>query len=406
MADPHGTLKIGLIGAGGRGAGGYVRYFSQSPLPAELVAVADPSPNNVELCLSRLESQTSRPRVYQDWSEMLDAKPDLDGVIIATPNFLHHQPAMACLNHGVKTLALEKPLATCPDDCSEIVFKADELGVPIQVGFVYRSAPFFAKIKELLRKGTIGKVISIQADEMVSPRTSSVNFRGPWRRYAAWSGGSLLEKCCHDMDLLNWFADSRPLVVSSFGGQAVFHSHDLLPDHCDDTCELSKRCVYFCDRDNMKFPGAGKVEETCIYNSGADVVDHQSVQIYYENGVVCNFMLNFHTSGDRSGRNIHIVGTRGRIWGRESAAHVWSHDMETDEATRHSFTKDSSGHGGGNRTHAEEFLRLAAGHSTKPVVSTYDAYLSSMLCFAADRSRLEQRQVRFRYLRSRKIELD
>lgn len=399
------TLRIGLIGAGGRASGGYLRYFAESPVPAQVVAIADPVSENVDRCLETLEHQPSPPATYGDWAEMLEKESALDGVIIATPNFLHQAPAVACLKKGVRVIALEKPLATTPDACFDILSKADERGVPVQLGFVMRSAPFFAKTRELLRQGTIGKIVSIQLDELVSLRTSSVVFRGTWRKTEAMSGGSLLEKSCHDMDLLNWLIGSRPQQVSSMGGQAIFQPNGSLPDLCDDTCPIADRCPYFCGRKKMTFPGTGKVKNQCVYNSGADVADHQSVQVAYENGVICNFMMNFNTEGHRSGRNLHIVGTRGRLWGRESGTCVKHHDLATDTITEHTFDRDNSAHAGGNRRHAEEFLKLVAGISAEPVASAYDAYLSAMLCFAADRSRIEGRQVMLRYPGPRRIEI-
>lgn len=153
------------------------------------------------------------------------------------------------------------------------------------------------------------------------------------------------------------------------------------------------------------FPGEGKVEDICLYNSGADVADHQSVQIQYENGVVCNFMLNFNTDEVRSGRNLRVIGTRGRIWGNEHDKHLTSHDLESGKVTERPLTIDDSPHGGGNRLHAEEFLNLAAGLAEKPVASDYDAFVSAMICFAADRSRAETRQVAFHYPGLKDIEL-
>ena len=55
MSDTKKTLRIGLIGAGGRAVGGYVRYFAEAPVAAELVAVADPSPENMQRCLESLD---------------------------------------------------------------------------------------------------------------------------------------------------------------------------------------------------------------------------------------------------------------------------------------------------------------------------------------------------------------
>ncbi len=406
MTETDKTLRIGLIGAGGRAVGGYIRYFKQASQSVEVVAIADPSEHNVKVCLEALNFQSSQPTIYSDWKEMLGAVSDLDGMIIATPNFLHHGPAMVSLDKGIRVLSLEKPLAATPKDCRSVVRKAEELGVSIQLGFTFRLSPFFAKVKDLLTSGDIGNVVSIQMDELVGPRTTSVLFRGPWRRFTALSGGSLLEKSCHDLDLLTWMADSRPVRVSSFGGTAIFRPNTFLPEKCNDKCPISDSCVYFLGNDAMvNNIGSLKMDECCIYNSRKDIADHQSVQIQYENGVVCNFMLNFNTAGHHSGKNLHIVGTRGRIWGNIHDKEVISHNMETGKVTEHTLEVNNSPHGGGNILHAEEFLRLAAGTQEKPMSSEYDAFVSAMICFAADRSRAEKRQVSIQYPGFKDIEL-
>ncbi|MFN2352059.1 MAG: Gfo/Idh/MocA family oxidoreductase, partial [Kiritimatiellia bacterium] len=210
-----------------------------------------------------------------------------------------------------------------------------------------------------------------------------------WRRFTALSGGSLLEKSCHDLDLLTWMADSRPTRVSSFGGKAIFCPNSFLPDKCDEKCPISDRCIYYLGNKRMSNNiGSVKMDDCCIYNSLKDIADHQSVQIQYENGVVCNFLLNFNTSNDHSGKK-----------------KVMSHNLENDEITEHHLTLNNSPHAGGNRLHAEEFLRLAAGIAKKPKASEYDAFVSAMLCFAADRSRAEKRQVGFQYPGFKNIEL-
>lgn len=399
-------VRIGIIGAGGRAVGGYIRYFAEASDSVEVVAIADPSEHNVKVCLEALAYQSSPPHVYNDWKEMIEAESTIDGMIIATPNFMHHGPAMASLDKGVRVLSLEKPLATTPDDCRSIVRKADEKGVSIQLGFTFRLSPFFAKVKEILTGGDIGSVVSIQMDELVGPRTTSVLFRGSWRRFTALSGGSLLEKSCHDLDLLTWMAASRPTRVNSFGGTAIFRPNTFLPEKCDDKCPISDRCVYFLGNKEMGSNiGSAKMDDCCIYNSRKDIADHQSVQIQYENGIVCNFMLNFNTADHHSGKNLHIVGTRGRIWGNVHDKQVMSHNMETGKITEHTLEVNSSPHGGGNLLHAREFMRLAAGTQDKPMSSEYDAFVSAMLCFAADRSRAESRQVNLHYPGFKDIEL-
>jgi predicted dehydrogenase len=280
------------------------------------------------------------------------------------------------------------------------------------IGFVLRSTPFYSTIHRLLRDDAIGRICSIQADELPGWSVSSIMNRSPWRRFTARSGGSMLEKSCHDMDVLNWMMGCRPLSLCSYGDSLIFRANASLPDTCE-KCRLGSDCRYYkqpklasqedsAEADLHRFI---REDNRCIYNIEKDVIDVQNIAIQYENGAVANFMLNFNTAGEKAGRNFHAVGLKGRIWGNLQEKAVFLYDNRSGELSRFDASGDGSGHGGGNRIHALELHRMMADPEYRPEQSASAGYLSAVMCFAADKSRVERRRVDFRYTEDDRISL-
>ena len=208
---PH---KVALIGTGGRSVG-YVRAYRQRD-DVEIIGLADPNPAHRRYASARAGLNKSIAE-YDDYNDLLRGQPDLDGVVICSPDHLHAEHVIAAeRSNGGRTL----------------------------IGFVLRSAPFYAKIHELLARGLIGRIVSLQADELPGVDVSSVMNRSPWRRYRDKSGGSMLEKSCHDLDLLNWLMDCHPVSLTSYGNRQVFVTDPELPETCDD-CHLQTACPYY-----------------------------------------------------------------------------------------------------------------------------------------------------------------
>ena len=106
-------------------------------------------------------------------------------------------------------ILLEKPVATTTRDCAAMWEAYLRHGrPPLAVGFVLRYTAFYGKVRELLDQGAVGKVLTIHATELLEPATTAVFMRG-WRRKHDLSGPLILEKCCHDMDLLNCSPEFR-----------------------------------------------------------------------------------------------------------------------------------------------------------------------------------------------------
>ncbi len=403
------TYKVGFIGTGGRSVAYASHYVARDDI--EIVALADPSAPHRKQMMKRA-GITNSPAEYDDFTDLLREHTDLDGMVIASPNYFHAAHAVACFERGLP-VALEKPLATTPGDCERILDAERANNGRSLLGFVLRSTPFYGRIKELIAAGAIGRVTSIQADELVGWGVTSLMNRNPWRRLTALSGGSMLEKCCHDMDILNWMMDARPVAVQSFGGTRVFNPNPELPNSCE-KCPHEKTCHYYQQPVFADHEDEGEVilhqfmrqeQGICIYNIRKDVTDTQSMNIEFENGSVATFMLCFHAGGPRAGRNFHAVGTRGRIWGNINELQVSHYDNATDKTTTYDTSGDGSGHGGGDRRHALELHRMMTEPAYMPEQNAYAGYLSAMMCFAADRSRQERRTIDLRYTGGGMVEL-
>ena len=379
----------------------YARTYAECP-DIDVVALADPVPEHRK-AMSKRSGLPEGATEYDRWQDLLSEQTDLDGVVITSPNDCHADQAIACLELGLP-IALEKPLATTQRDCERIIDAERANDGRSLIGFVLRSTPFYGRIRALLAGGAIGQVVSVQADELPGWGVSSIMNRSPWRRFERSSGGAMLEKCCHDMDILNWMMDSRPVLLSSFGDSLIFRPNPALPSVCDecgvaDTCRYYKRPVFSKHEDEGEeiLHQFIREDNRCIYNIDKDAVDTQSITLQYENGAIATFMLTFNCAGPRASRNFHAVGHLGRIWGNLHENKVFHYDNASGETVEYDTTGDGSGHGGGDRKHALELLAMMQDASYRPPQNAYTGYLSAVMCFAADRSRKEHCCIRFLY---------
>src|SRR5206468_7637583 len=134
------------------------------------------------------------------------ADPSVSWIMIGSPNNLHCKHAVAALRAG-KHVFCEKPLATTLDDCLAIRDAVHASGRQFVVGFTLRYSPFYREVQRLVASGTIGKLISFEFNETLEFNHGGY-IHGDWRRLTRLSGGHLLEKCCHDIDIANWIVGS------------------------------------------------------------------------------------------------------------------------------------------------------------------------------------------------------
>jgi predicted dehydrogenase len=160
---------------------------------------------------------------------------------------MHVEPTVAALKRGYDVL-LEKPIATTPEGCIEVIDKAAETGRQLHIGHVLRYTRHFQKLRQVLSSGILGDLVNVDHRENVSWWHMSHSYvRGSWAK-GSESSPMILAKCCHDFDLLLWILGRRCQHLSSVGQLIHFRPGKApsdAPQRCLDGCPASEECPYF-----------------------------------------------------------------------------------------------------------------------------------------------------------------
>ena len=172
--SPNERLGLGLIGCGGRGnsrLGAYMKLADQYNL--ECVALCDVWKKNLEVTARRVEKNTGkRPKTTTRYEEVL-AMPEVDCVIITTPDFAH-SPILIDAAKAKKHAYVEKPMAVRMEDAAAAVDVVEESGIVCQVGTQKRSEGLHIAAAKLVQSGVLGT--------MVKCHTSYVRNTPSWNR--------------------------------------------------------------------------------------------------------------------------------------------------------------------------------------------------------------------------------
>lgn len=231
-----------VVGAGDRGYDAYATLLLEEPDLGRIVAVADPDEGRRSRFAGRYS--LSDDALYPGWDELF-ARPRLaDYAIVATGDTHHVEPTLAALAAGYHVL-LEKPMALDEDDCVRIVEAAAAADRTVAVCHVYRYSHLFAALGRLVHSGALGDVVTIQLSENVAFWHYAHSYvRGHTRRSVVpW----LLQKSCHDLDLLQWLAGSHARQITSFARPTELTDSNApagAPEHCIEGCPHARECPY------------------------------------------------------------------------------------------------------------------------------------------------------------------
>lgn len=309
-------LRVGIIGTGMRSAS-YLHNLAPAMRPAvRVVALADPDEAN----LARFEaffadaffSGGSRPRRYDRGAALLAAE-ELDALIIGSPNHAHAEDALLAMPRRIPIL-LEKPVAISLDECRRLWAGYMAAGrPPVTVGFVLRYAPFYTRVKELIREADLGQLLTIDADESLGTALTAYFFGGgSWRRWDRLTGGFIVEKCCHDLDILNWLAEARATRVFSVARRS--HLTPRPPDQRQRRFEPAALRDAALDYGDTPLRRAFRTSpDSSLYETPTDAPDHQAVMIEYDNGILSTFTVCL--AQPRDTRRLRIYGANGALEG-------------------------------------------------------------------------------------------
>jgi predicted dehydrogenase len=212
MDKPAGKIRLGVIGCGQRGQG---ILHILTDLRENYTATALCDTLDFRFDESRKAGQLDAVKTYTGYKQLLDDK-QVDAVVIAVPLYLHFEVAKAAFEAG-KHIYLEKTMTYSIPQAQELVAIAQQHNKQIlQVGHQYRYSPLYYKVRDMIDKGYLGKVVSIDCRW-----DRNGNWRRPlpdpslekqinWRMYKAYSGGLAAELLSHQLDYIHWAFKTRP----------------------------------------------------------------------------------------------------------------------------------------------------------------------------------------------------
>ena len=280
-------LRYGVVGTGMMGRE-HVANILHLP-GARVAALADPHPASLDAA-SALVPSAAR---FSDYGELLDAGL-CDALVIATPNMTHAAVLDDVLGTGLHLL-VEKPLCTTVADCRRALAAADGHRGLVWVGLEYRYMAPFARLIDEVRAGTAGRVRMVSLREHRNPFLEKV---GDWNRFAANTGGTLVEKCCHFFDLMNQVMAGRPERVYASGSQMVNHLDERYGGRTPDIIDSAYVVVDYDD-------GARGMLDLCMFAEAthdqqefAVMGDAGKIEALVPSGVVRIGLRGTHGIGD------------------------------------------------------------------------------------------------------------
>lgn len=297
-------IGVAVLGTGQRGgglifklllvAGDAVKFVLYDEVPAALEEIRD---------FLTTTSRSKEPPVVADSVEAAVNHPDVQWVMVTSKNYLHKSYCVAALEAG-KHVFCEKPLATTVEDCLAIREAARRADKILMTGFVLRYAKIYEKARSLVEEGFLGKIITMEANEMLSADHGGYIFRN-WRRFKEQSGPHIMEKCAHDIDILNWMAGSIVTKVAAFGGNDIFTPSNK--PAADKLQEESAAQKYSCPM----YKGWSAWEDVDPFTTEKTVEDNTVAVLQYRNGIRATFQINCCSAIPQ--RQLKIFGIEGTL---------------------------------------------------------------------------------------------
>ena len=376
-------MKVGAVGLGNRAAHVFFELKKINP-NYTLVAFVDPQPIGKKFA----EEKNIFPnQEYSSLEEMLN-KENLDLLIIGSPNHLHLEHIQRGLEAGV-TIFAEKPIVANEEQTWKLAELIKKYGKDkVLVGLVLRYSKHARSIRKLMKEDALGKIISLEASEHIMPWHGGFFMRN-WRRKTSYSGGFILEKCCHDLDFYSMIVGCRPIKVASFGGRNAFVVGQSPALHGETDLDVYQEY-------NLK----GWESKEQVFDSDADIVDHQVAIIEYENGATLAFHTNMKVPDEF--RRFAIIGTKGMVEGDFVRGYLTAHNSHTgkkifDENFGAAFQQGTKGHYGADQLMLTDINNHFLNHSTNSLpVGAVDCMEAGLVAMKIDESRVKNQIINLR----------
>ena len=409
------AVSLVVLGGGNRGMA-YARHALA--LGARVAALAEPRPERRQAF--REAFGLGEGALFAHWRDLLEAPRLGEAAIVALPDRLHAEAAIALIEKGYHLL-LEKPIAPTWEEVLQVAEAKARTGRIVALAHVLLYTPYARRLKALLEEGAIGEVVSVQHLEPVGHWHFAHSFvRGNWRKEGE-SSPFLLAKSVHDLDWLLFLMPGEVARVASFGGLYHFRPERrpkgaaerclLCPEEVERACPFSARRIYLeayergergwpldvvafpVTRENLERALAEGPYGECVYLGKNDVTNHQVVALEYRNGRTASFHAE-GLSGMRF-RETRLFGTGGEIWGDGRYIRIFDFvkgegivdlKVEAEGSIR-------SGHGGGDFGLMAAFVFAVEREDPELVEAFEEALYAHWLSFLAEEARRAGRVV-------------
>ena len=238
-------LNVALIGCGEQGR---VLLNAALKIPdIRFKAVCDIWPYNRTYGERLLKKFSHDPKPFEDYREMLAAVPDVDAVIVATPDFMHAEHANAALRAG-KHVYCEKLMSNTVEGARSMVRTAREAKKLLQIGHQRRSNPRYLHARDKLVREAhlLGRITNAAGqwnravtDDLGFPANQALpeaklhqygyanmhEFRN-WRWFKKYAGGPISDLGAHQIDVFNWMLGANPRSILAAGGVDYYTTHE------------------------------------------------------------------------------------------------------------------------------------------------------------------------------------
>jgi len=320
--------RYAVVGTGQR-AGMYIMALAGDFADVgELVGICDLNQTRMNFYNAELQQTCGHRPVptYRaaDFDRMIrEQQPD--AVIVTTIDRLHHRYICRAMELGCDAVT-EKPLTIDAEKCQQIVDTVKRTGKNLTVTFNYRYSPRATKVKEVLKAGTLGDILSVHFEWLLDTNHGADYFRR-WHRDKRNSGGLMVHKATHHFDLINWWLDSAPKTVFAMGdlrfygrenaearGITEFYSrsrntpnaaHDPFALKINENDRFLKGLYLDAEHEDHYY------RDQSVFSDGISIEDTMAVMVRYQNRAIMSYSLNAHCAWE--GLRVMLNGTKGRL---------------------------------------------------------------------------------------------
>ena len=364
-------MRVVLAGSGLRPT--HVLSVMKEMMPElEMVGYFDPQPTYIEHLGSDI------PRFVSVSAMLADTKPDL--FFVGSPNVFHLDQIREGLEAGVRIFT-EKPVVVTVQETMDLAALLAKYGTDrVMVGLVLRYSQHMVDLRSAMAAGQLGRVTSLEANEHIAPYHGSF-FMRDWRRMVKWSGGFMLEKCCHDIDLYNMVTGSRPNRVASFGGRKSYVPENAPTSNAENEIMHIKPTIWEGVDD--------------AFHSDGDIIDYQTSILHYETGASLAFHTNLNVPDEH--RRFCIMGTHGMAEGDFVRGFLRITARDGTRLADHDYTSGEeaakSAHYGADHMMVRDIVAYLRGETASLPVGIVDAMEAGIAALALDEARISGRMV-------------